>query len=381
MRPPIAGPATAATPGFAPPGGTESTGPPAASRLASRWQPPGGETPRRAPDPPPTSLFENAQILARVGSHVILACEVLPLVDRVMEENKDKFPQSVLEEQRKLLTEKLLDQRIEMKLIFCDAQRSLPPEAITNIEKHLAKQFEEEEIPKRLEKAGLGSRLELERELEKIGSSLEREKRSFIEHAISQQWVFQQIGDEKEITHEDILDYYREHSADFEHPARARWEQLTVRFSHHPGPGEAWARIAQLGNEVMRGRPFADVAREHSEGSTAEDGGARDWTIQGSLRSEGIERTLFGLPVGELSPILEDEQGLHIVRVVEREEANRTPFSEAQVEIKEKLRQSHRKQQMDVFTERLRKEIPVWTAADEQVADRRPSGGPEASTR
>ena len=352
-----------------------------APRFERPWQQPAGEMPNVAPEPPPAALCENAQILARVGSHIILACEVMPLVNRVMEENKDKYPASVLEEQRELLIEKLLDERIETKLIFSDAQRSLPPEAITNIEKHLGDQFDEEEIPKRLEKAELGSRLELQEELEKIGSSLEREKRSFIERAVSQQWVFQQIGDDKEITHEEILDYYRRHAADFEHVARARWEQLTVRFSRHPDRREARALIARMGNDVMRGRPFADVAREHSEGSTAKDGGARDWTTQASLRSEQLDGTLFGLPVGQLSPILEDQQGFQIVRVVQRDDANRTPFIEAQVQIKGELRQARRKERMEAFTERLKEEIPVWTVFDDEVADRRSSESSQPPTR
>ena len=67
------------------------------------------------------------------------------------------------------------------------------------------------------------------------------------------------------------------------------------------------------------GAPFPEIARSGSDGVTASDGGARDWTTQGSLVSKKLDEALFGLPVGELSPILEDEYGLHIVRVTERE--------------------------------------------------------------
>ena len=40
-----------------------------------------------------------------------------------------------------------------------------------------------------------------------------------------------------------------------------------------------------------------------------------------------------------MSQPIEDDKGFHIVRVVERTEAGRKPFLEAQVEIREKLRE------------------------------------------
>ena len=70
-----------------------------------------------------------------------------------------------------------------------------------------------------------------------------------------------------------------------------------------------------------------------------------------------------------MSAILEDETGFHIVRVVEREDAYRTPFKEVQEAIREKLKNEHRQTQMAEFVERLRQEIPVWTVFDEQSAE------------
>ena len=70
-----------------------------------------------------------------------------------------------------------------------------------------------------------------------------------------------------------------------------------------------------------------------------------------------------------MSRILEDEQGFHIIRVKEREEAHRTPFIEAQTEIKEKIQRQRRKEQVAAMVARLRKEIPVWTIFDDQAAN------------
>ncbi len=330
------------------------------------------EAPAAAAEPS-EGLCETAQILARVGSDVILAGEVLPLVDNAMEENKDKIPENQWDATRQALIKQAIDGRIQAKVICADIKRKLPPEGLAHISGIYGDGFETHEIPARLKKANLASRLELERELEKIGSSLKREKQIFVERAMAMKWRDENISDTGEITHDDMLDYYREHQEGYEHAARARWEQVSVLFSKHPDKAQAFDAIARMGNAVLDGRPLADVAREHSEGITAKSGGARDWTTQGSLRSKELDQAIFGLPVGKLSQIIEDQEGFHVIRVAEREDRSRTPFVEAQVEIKKKLAAERKKQQLDEFIGRLEKEIPVWTIFDEQTADTRSS--------
>ena len=78
-----------------------------------------------------------------------------------------------------------------------------------------------------------------------------------------------------------------------------------------------------------------------------------------------LDEALFTLPVGQLSSILDDGKSLHIVRVVERTEAGRTPFLEAQVDIRDRLIAERRKKEMDDYLEKIRERTPVWTIFDE----------------
>ena len=142
-----------------------------------------------------------------------------------------------------------------------------------------------------------------------------------MQKTISQQWIHQKVKPDDEITHEEMLGSgIRAHLREFEKPPRARWEELMVRLSKYPSSEAAYAALAAMGNEVaLAGRPLAEVAKARSDGPTAADGGARDWTNQGSLAAEQLDRALFALPPGRLSPILESKTGLHIIRVLERE--------------------------------------------------------------
>lgn len=335
-----------------------------------------GEGISQPPQPPvatPMEPCESAQILARVGSQVILACEVVPAVDEALSRYKDQIPSHQLEIQRRLLIEQQLKIPIETELIYLDARRSIPEENLPHVEKTLADQFEKSELKSLMEKAEVQTRRELDEKLQSMGSSLERRKKAFIKRALAQTWVREQLNFKEEPTYDQIWEYYSQNREEFKRPTRARWEELMVSFAKYPSKGEAYAAIAGMGDQVRAGVPWDQVARRLSDGTTASEGGRRDWTHKGSLVCEELDRALFGLPVQGLSPIIESESGLHIIRVIEREMGGYVPFSEAQTKIRPKIHEQQSAQQLRKYVARLREQIPVWTVFDDPPRDQQVS--------
>jgi hypothetical protein len=311
----------------------------------------------------PKELYEDTTILARVGSEAIFAYEITAGLDDILARYKDKVPPSQLEAQRTLMIKQRLKSRIESKLIYQDAKRTIPAEGMTNVEKQISKYFESSELPNMLKRGGVETIKELDEKLRGMGTSLEREKRAYIERSLAQQWLRQQIKHDEEITYDQMLKYYKEHQAEFEKPARARWEELLVRFSQYSSKPEAYKAIARLGNQVLAGVPLAEAAKNGSPGAAAE-GETHDWTTQGSLVCEELDEAIFGLPVGALSRIIESKIGYHIVRVVERAQSEVTPFLAAQVEIKEKILAERTAKQLEEYLTRLEDKTPIWTIYD-----------------
>ena len=353
---------------------------------------------------------ESAQIIARVGNDVILTSDVFLGIDELMTRFKEKIPEDQMETQRQQVVQEvtagvrqlldhindadpgmavdpqrraiimtLLRTQIETKLIFQDFRRTIPNESMPNIEQSIGRQFEQTELKTLLKKEKVQSNQELETRLRSRGSSLEREKRIFMEQIIRQQWVREQIKVDKEVTHEQMLTWYQGHLADFEKPARARWEELMASFTKYPSSEAAYAALAQMGNQILGGAPLTEVAKAQSNGPTASQGGLRDWTSKGSLVSEEMDRNLFGLPVGQLSPILQGPTGYHIIRVVERQERTRTPFLEAQKEIREKIHQDRVRKQYTEYVTKVQKLYPVWTVFDNVMKKAAPSAAEEPS--
>jgi len=329
-----------------------------------------------APPQPIAELFKPGQIVAWVGDQPIQAGDLMPMVEQMLASQLAKVPpeaieaqKAQIEEAKQKLLKQALDGAIDTKILYLDFLRSLPAdkrdEVLPNITSRVEEEFYDKQLPTMVKNAKVASPVELEAELRKYGSSIKQQKRAFVERTLGHSMLAQSIDRDPEITHQEMLDYYRENIKDFEIPAVVRWEKFTVRFDRFATKGEAWEAISHMGNEILRGAPFSAVAKRHSQGVDARDGGYHDWTTKGSLASEVLDNAIFTLQVGLLSERLEDERGFHIVRVTERREAGWIPFVEAQVDIKEKLRKQKRNKQFAEHVARVKKEIHVWTIFDQ----------------
>ncbi len=257
-----------------------------------------------------------------------------------------------------------LNRAIETKMLFTEACRKIPKDNLPKVQEHANKIFEENECKRLMSGYQVKTRGELDAKLHEHGTSLDAARNAFFESGVGNQYLHQTVKDESEITHDQMLAYYREHIAEYETPPKARWEQVLVKLSEHETKEEAFQLLAQWGNQIFHGAPLAEIAKAHSEDSSAADGGLHDWTTKGSLVYKPLDEAIFGLPVGNLSPIIEDEHGFSIIRVVERKELTREPFSEAQVEIKKKIKKERASGQMERYVEKLRAKTPVWTIFD-----------------
>ena len=313
--------------------------------------------------------MRNAEILARIGSEVILGGDIYPAVEARIERDGHRVGPHEMEQYRAVITWHLLNQAIRIKLVYVDARRSVPAEALKHMEEELAKAFRESVLPNMKRHYEASNRQELDVILAEEGSSIERHRRQFIEAQIAQMWEHQQVGEDPEITHAEMLAYYEQNVKDFERPARVRWEELVVRIRRFPSRQEAYTALARMGNQVIDGRPFEEVARELSQGTTAHEGGRRDWTHRGVLVAKAVDHALFALPVGQLSPIIDAGETLHIVRVVERDDGGTLPFTEAQVEIRNKLQTARQFERLQDYVERLQRQIPIWTVFDESPSE------------
>lgn len=348
----------------------------------------------------PGQAFAPAQTIAIIGDQYVLAGEIEGAVNLILaislpvETPPEKIvnPGPELATQKEGLFKQQLQGEVQAKIGYVDFLRNVPPERVPDLQKRIGESFAKEldGLREKARKAEADDLEELrrrdpillrvalfmnQRQLETLGdldlrlraygTTLERQQRAYGEQKLSQMAVMRNIRRDAEISHAEMLDHYQRNREQYLVPAKARWEQLSVRFDKFSAERDAYAALAAMGNEVyLGGAALAAVAKRSSQEPEAENGGQHDWTNRGSLASKPLDEAIFSLPLDRLSEIIRDDRGLHIVRVLERTEESYTPFLEAQVEIKEKIRNERRTAEIMAYLEKLRGNIRVWTIYD-----------------
>ncbi len=370
-------------------------------------QPPG-----RPPLPPPTEVFRPAEIMARVGDRFIFYGDVIPNIDLMLDPAllkaaTEEERQEILRKGRALYVRPMLEQMVQSKILYLEFDRQVRRnakdkygEARSHIDKSVRKVFDTQlakyrelvatltadDISKLLAQNPIIGRLalvmrenkleslgELDLKLRSVGTSLEQQIVQFGEQALGRDVLSRYYQAKHPVTHEEMLDYYEQHAADFQFAAKARFELLTAKTANYGGDRAAARNaVAAMGNDVFHGVPFAAVAKKGSQEPNAANGGQYDWVTQGSLASKPLDEAVFRLEPGKLSEIIEDDAGFHIVRVVERAPAGSISFVEAQPKIKLAIEQQKAEAERKKFFEQLLKNTEVWTVFD-------PPGGRETA--
>lgn len=314
--------------------------------------------------------LDDCQVIARIDGQVVLACDVIWQANRMIEENRNRIPPDKEQEVRELLMKRHLASMVDTKLLYAEFRRNVPAENMPTIETNLLEPFQEREVPALIEQLKVADQRELEKELLRLGSSLEDARRSFNEKAIAGEWLRGKVKINEEINPADMFEYYQAHLAEYEYPSQARWEELMVRKNRFNHPRQAYAELAKMGNDVwqkLAANPdnldpaFGEVAKAKSDGFTAQEGGVHDWTTKGALKGKVLDEALFTLEIGRLSLILETEDAFHIVRVLERKEAGRTPFTDVQTDIRRELKQERFREGVEKYLDELHRTARIWT--------------------
>jgi hypothetical protein len=322
-----------------------------------------------------TANLEGCQVIARFDNQIVLACEVLWRVNFMLEAHQGRttgelrVPPEQLAEVRAQLMRREVGAMVDRKLLYDEFRRNVPAENLPRVEESLLKPFEEKEVPELMKQLKVDNQRDLERELARLGSSLADARRTFNEKVIASEWARSKVKINEEVSPDEMLEYYQSHLADYEYPTQARWEELMVDKSRFGDEREAYAELTRMGNEVWQlgtrtpvfGPAFTEVAKKSSDGFTAKKGGAHDWTTKGALQCTEIDESLFKLQVGQMSPIIDSGPAYHIVRVLERREAGRKPFTDVQGEIRDALKEQRMRAEMEAYLVELRRNARVWT--------------------
>ena len=329
-----------------------------------------------------------SEMLAKVGmKNVILTCDILAEVRENLEnrwavdyrnacEEIGRAP--TIEEEREykaqgmqILFEQTLDNWIEVQMLYLDFEVNFPNEQVEAIRKDEQNRFDTLVMPQMMEQYGVTNRFELNEKLKNYSTTLERKRAAMVEKNLAMGWFGNIAKPQKsQLTYDDMVGYYQQRKEEkYKIKGHAEWEELAIFFSEYPDEQTAYAKIVELGNRVLHGENFAEVAKQGSHGLTAYRGGEREADL-GTVTTRTIEQAVFSLPVGQMSQIIRENSGpcagFYIVRVSKRQDAGYTPFSDVQSDIQNAIDEERMMKEEERVINSLRQKYPAFKAPNLQ---------------
>lgn len=286
-------------------------------------------------------------VVASVDKEVILQSEILNEIRPALQ------GLSADDAQVQELFESALDQAIEQKILYREgvlADIKITDEQVEERIQRYRDQFDSEEaFLKALTEAG-----------ETMSDFRERIRKQTVALSMGMSKRFQL---EKEITisEAEVAQYYQDNVDEYQRPERVRLYRIFIGLGEgESGRATALARIEAIKEELALGADFSQLATQHSEGPDAAQGGLVGWVGRGELVAE-LENVAFSLNPGDISPVIETEFGMMLLKVEEKVEAGLAPFEEVRTEIEPALRQRLADEKYQRWMAELRKRSRVRT--------------------
>ena len=303
------------------------------------------------------------EVIATVNGTPIFSSELLRRHMPHLEEIQAKAPPYIYNQRKMMLLKFELSQRIEQLAVYESVRSQLKKEQMEQIDVALDQMFENE--VNRLKKSlNVGTRIEVDEQLQKDGSSLRELRQRFGEVRMSSDFIGQRANAKKDFSRQEIREYYEANKEKYEIVGKVRWQQLEVHNTKSGGKIAAGQLMNSAVKEIRNGASFDDVCVKYSHGLHASEKGIWEWQTIGSFADEDKEKLLFALPVGHYSNPTETERGYILYKVLERQEPGFTPFADVQSKIESMLIKNAYKAE----TARIRQEM-IDNAVVEKYVD------------
>jgi parvulin-like peptidyl-prolyl isomerase len=194
-------------------------------------------------------------------------------------------------------------------------------------------------------------------------SNMTREdlKRQMRQTIILQKVIGRDVTSKLEISEDMLrLEYERQKENVYRVPESARVAEIVIRFpANDPAAREkAVARLEEARSKLGAGTPFAELAKEYSEGNAKDRGGDLGSVSKGELLP-ALDAAVFADSPQEYPPPALQPRSIHLFHVTERKPAGFKAFADVSEDLKKRIGENLYEKRFADYVAKLRREAYV----------------------
>ncbi len=200
------------------------------------------------------------------------------------------------------------------------------------------------------------TRDELTEALKLQGMSFEVYRRNLREQILRFKLLGREVKSKVDVTHQEILDYFREHIEDYRQKPMLHLARITFPLPDKPTPAridEVRALANEARSRLNQGEDFFAVQLAYAAEQRAE-GGDMGTFAEGEL-TPAFDRAIKDLAEGQVSELVETPDGLHLFKVLSRQAGSVRQFDAVKDEISKTLTEQKTDAAFKTWAEGLRK--------------------------
>lgn len=309
-----------------------------------------GQTDANGTEPNAAVKSSSGDIAVTVNGKTIKESQIEEIIAPILQKNTQMEP-AVLEQNRKMIRESVLNQLIEETLL----DEKIAQANIEVTEKEVIDQITEMAQPMSLE--------DVKKKLIEDGRSFDELKNDIKQRLAYRKFIEAQSVGTINVTEADAKKYYDENPKQFQQPEEVRASHILVMLKPegtdvNAAKAKAKEKIQGLLQKIKDGADLAELAKANSDCPSAKDGGDLNYFPRGMM-TEPFEKAAFELEVGKISDIVETDYGYHIIKVTDHRQARVLSFEDAKVNIIEELTQQKKAEFANEYIESLKKEANI----------------------
>jgi peptidyl-prolyl cis-trans isomerase C len=159
----------------------------------------------------------------------------------------------------------------------------------------------------------------------------------------------------------EAKEFYDKNPDKFKQDESVRASHILIRVDEKADPAakkKARADIDAVLKQAKGGADFAKLAQQHSQDSSAAQGGDLNYFAKGAM-VPAFDKVAFELKPGQISDVVTTQFGYHIIKVIDHKASRTIPFEESAPQIKQFLTQEKKQKHSDAFIEGLKKKSKI----------------------